>query len=940
MRKLFLFTLGILMFNSVLYAQKTFNLSDKIPFDKSFRKGVLPNGLTYYIKRNTNPKDKASFYIYQNVGAVLETDQQNGLAHFLEHMAFNGTKTFPGNSVTEMLARKGVKFGKEVNAYTGLNETVYNISSVPSKDEKVVDSCLIILRDWSHNLLLDEKEIDAERGVIQEEWRQQYNLGYKIRNQLAGVRYNSSVYSKRDALGSMDVVRTFKHDELRKFYQDWYRTDLQAIGIVGDIDVDLVEKKIKALFADIPEKTNSKLREYVVIADNDKPLYGVARERQLQETKVNFEIRFEYKEDNSLKQLRELNVINFFNTLIANRFKELEAKSGQPFTKATISYGDFVKNYKVFRVTTSVKDANLLTPALTSVFTELDRVVRFGFTDSEIERLKINLLTDAENKYNNSDRTDSEVYCKLIKNAYLEGVSIPDAKFSYEFLKEIIPTISNNDLIEIAKKYQTKKNRVYSISAPANKGIELPSASQMETLIENVQTLKLDPKAEEDFTNEPLIEKLPVAGKIISEKPLGKFGAEEWILSNGVKVIYKKAVYEKENVLLNAVSPGGMSLYDTKALPSVTAAAKFVGGYGLGNFDPITLKKVLTGKTVETNYAITDFNESVFGKSTSKDLETMMQLIYMRFQKPRFDREKFNESIKRYEEEFTPAKRRFPSSKDSLNFIINKDNPRFLKFDEHYVASINFDSIQKIYKDRFNNAADFTFYISGDIDADVLKPLVEQYIGSLPGNQSRENWFARKSYFPKGVNKYRLYLPMSEPKAMQIIKMQADGKYSRENVVYHTILGEILKIRLIDVIREKEGGTYTVGVTSNSVRIPEMKFNLEISFNCDPEKADYLSMLTHKELETLKKEIKQEELDIVVSNLKKNTQNVKETNNYWIFALQNYITYNEDVTSSKYISEILNNVTVKDIKKAAKNFLNTADIADAIIYPKKYNSKK
>lgn len=851
-------------------------------------------------------------------------------------MAFNGTKTFPGNTLTEMLARHGVKYGKEVNAYTLLDETVYNVSKVPTKDKKVVDSCLIILRDWSHNLSLEDKEIDAERGVIQEEWRQQYNFASRIRSQLSNVRYNGSIYSKRDVLGSMDIVRTFKPEELRSFYQDWYRPDLQAIGIVGDVDVDAVEQKIKELFAEIKPLANAKPRTYATIPDNDKPLYAVAREAQLNDFKINFEIRFPNKEDNSLAKLRESYVINIFNSLMANRFKEWEAKNSNSPLKGTVSYSDFVKNYKVFRVTAQAKDNKMLDQALTMAFSELDRVARFGFTQAELLRIKTNLLVDAENKsnYNQSNKSDSDVYCKLLKSAFFEGMAVPDAEFSYQFAKEIIPTITNEELIQFAKKYLTQKNRVYTISSPAKKGLELLDANQIDAIIAKVQASNLEPNAEEEYFNKPLIASLPKAGKIVSEKALDKFDSQEWILSNGAKIIYKKGTYDKGNILINAVSPGGYAVYPIEKLPSAQATAKFVDFFGLGDFDPLSLKKILTGKTVETSFSIGETTESVMGKSTTKDLETMMQLVYLRFAQPRFDRVKFDDYIKHYYEEVVANSKRVPALKDTLNAIITKGDSRILKVDKAYIDAINFDTMQKIYKERFENAGDFTFYIIGDVDAAVLKPLVEKYIDALPGNSTKETRMPREPFFPKGKTKQRVYLPMSQPKAALFIKMQADGEYNRTNIIDHVIFGEILKIRLLSSIREKEGAAYTINVTANSTRLPSVKLNMEITFNCDPEKAEYLNTLVYKEIDAMKKKVTQEELNMVVTNLDKNTESQNESNNYWLVVLRNYLDYNEDMTSSKYIRDVLKTVSVKDIEKTAKKYIKKANITDVVFYPK------
>jgi len=938
MRKILVLCLGVLLFNGALFAQSFTDLSQEVPFDKTFRKGVLPNGLTYYIKHNEEPKGRASYYIYQNVGAVLETDKQDGLAHFLEHMAFNGTKTFPKKSMLNMLESNGIKFGRDINAYTTHNETVYNISRVPTADKNLIDSCLIILRDWCDELSLEVEEIDAERGVINEEWRSRISARTRLSEQVDAVKYNNSIYSKRTVIGDMDVVKTFDPKELRDFYHNWYRTDLQAIAVIGDIDADAVEKRIKELFSPIPAIENPKKRFFAEIADNAKPLYTVGTDKELKNESVSLMIRNRTSYDNTLAGLREKFVNSFFNALMSNRYKEIKSKGNAPFLRASANYGDFMRGYKVFTISTQAKQDEL-SKAFEATYRELQRVINHGFTTNELERLKTNMLLATENKYIKKESISSDSYGKALKSTYLKGASIPDAEFNYNFAKAIIPTITLEEIQAYASKFLTDHNRVFVVNAPEGKESTLPNLEELETIIAKVQKENIAPYIDNTPISAKLLSKEPKGGKIISEKKLSNFNAVEWKLSNGATVVYRFADYEKNSVALSAVSDGGASVYEVKDLPSYGGAAQYVKSFGIGDLSPSNYKKVMTGKSASSNFKIGSYSESVSGASTTKDVETMMQLVYMRFEKPRFDKEKFDIFIKKGREALKNQVKTAKSvMKDTLNSIIFNNDPRYSKFDTDYLNQIDFNKIQEIYTDRFDGASDFTFFIVGDVSKEKIKPLVEKYIGSIKETTRKENWVSNKSYYPHGKHEYKIKLPMDEPKATVAIKMRADAKYSRENVIYHSILSSILNLRYTESIREKEGGTYGVSVRANSSRKPKMEQSLNIQFSCDPEKAEHLKSLVYKELEIIQKKVTQEELDKVILNIKKNTEHRTESNKFWMSALKTYYETGEDKQKPEYLETILNNTTPKDIQKHAKKFLKKTDVLDIVFSSGKQNS--
>jgi zinc protease len=929
MQKFFLILLGFVVLNWNGIAQEFTDLSQPIPPDSTIRTGVLNNGLTYFIKHNEEPEERASFYIYQNVGAILENDDQDGLAHFLEHMAFNGTTTFPGKSMLDMLERNGVKFGADINAYTAKDETVYNISRVPTTNIELLDSCLLILRDWSDRLALTEEEIDAERGVITEEWRTRQNSNFRIRAQMAPAIYNGSKYAERDVIGELDVIKNFKPEVLRSFYYDWYRTDLQAIAIVGDIDAAEMEKKVIALFSAIPAVENPKPRYAIEIPDNMDPIYNVATDHEVKNVSLSLYVRHAYRPENTLESRRENYVHSLFNTMMRNRFAEISQSGDAPFLSASIQLKDFVRGYKIFQLISSSHPGEEVT-AFQTVYTVLQQVINEGFTENELERAKKNMLSSSENAYNKRDQISSDTYCKSLKDVYLTGVSLPDAEFKHKFEREIIPGITLKEVSAVPNKYLTDENRVYSVIGPEGSDSTIITLDEIENTIADVESSDLEAYIDNTPINTELLPEKPQPGKIVSEKSLDQFDATEWTLSNGAKVVFRFANFQKDIVQLRATSEGGSSVYEASDLPSLTAVNSFVRSFGIGSFDPVTYNKVMVGKRTRSAFKVETNYETISADAIPDEIETMLQLVYMRFEDPRFDEEKYNNLMERnYRNLENKVITANSIIRDTLNSIINQGNPRSRKWDKSLLDEMSFDRMKSIYHERFSNAADFVFFIVGDINEEKLKPLVEKYIGAIGTTGEKENWVDNGIFFPEGKNTYRIAVP-EENKSKVYLRMSADTRYSRETVVYQTILQAVLKLRFTENIREKEGGTYGVYVASSVVKIPEPHINMEIKFDCAPQNADRLKSLVYGELENVQHHVLQTDLDKVVLSLKKNREHAAENNNYWMSVLQTYYESGENMLDPEYYDAILDRVTTKDIEKQARTFFKHADVVDII----------
>lgn len=937
MKRVFiLFLFGCLGFGS-LHAQ--LDLNKAFPQDPHVKKGTLKNGLTYYLRHNEEPKERASFYIIRNAGALLETKEQDGLAHFLEHMSFNGTKNFPKKGIISLLEKYGVSFGRNINAYTSQNETVYNISEVPTNIPDLLDTCLLILHDWVYYLALEEEEIDAERGVITEEWRQRRTPQFRIRAQIFPVITKGSQYAVRDVIGSLDVIQNFEYQAIRDFYHKWYRTDLTAIAICGNFDVDKMEKKIVDLFSSLPAVKNPQPRPFYEIPEHNEMRYVLATDKEI--VKSNIQIISLKKDDvkpkdKNKKYYRDALISNFYNTLVSSRFSELMQKPNPPFIGGSFGFYGFARGYNSFSVSTTAKP-NEEEAALKAVLTELERVKRFGFLNSELERAKINLMAGMESAYRQKEKTTNDAYIKSMQDNFLENDPMIDFTDYYNFVKTVVPTITVEEVSAKSKEIDFNKNTSISISGPEN--VKHLTEAEAKRIIQEISNSKdIEPYVDNTVNAGGLIREELKGGNVVSEKRLPKFDAVEWTLGNGAKVVFRKADFEKDNVSLTSRSEGGTSLYDIDMLPSAANAADFVSAFGLGEYDPVSLGKMLTGKIAGVGARIGGLTESVSGSSTPADFETMLQLLYMKFEHPRFDEVIFNNAIERSRASLKQTlKNPQKIMQDSVTLIMSNYHPRVQLYNEDYLNSLTLDKIKQVYLDRIKDASDFTFFIVGNIDESTVKPLVEKYIGSIKSYNRKETWVDHKIEGPKGKTEKKIELELTEPKATVLVSISSDKiKYTPYDRICAGILESILELRYTESIREREGGTYGVGVGFNINRLPKPSYSLSLNFECDPNRVDQLKPLLYHEIETLIKEgVKAEDLDKTVKNMRKNHEQSKQHNSYWMNVLYNYYTTGIDNTDPQNFEDIINKITTKDIQKWAKKFYKKADIVDIVFEPKK-----
>jgi zinc protease len=908
-----------------------------VPNDESVRQGVLENGMTYYIKSNKEPKERASFYIIQNVGALLEEDDQNGLAHFLEHMAFNGTEHFPDKGIIDFLEKHGVAFGENINAYTSQNQTVYNLSDVPVNKPGVLDSCLLILNDWSNYLLLTDKEIDAERGVIKEEWRTRRTADFRMYSASMKYLYPNSKFAERDVIGDLDVIENFDYNTLRDFYHEWYRSDLQAIAMAGDFDADEVERKVIDLFSKIPPVENAPERPFYEIPDQDAPVYGLVTDPEADQTIIQYMIRHRKADDGpeTFMKYRERYIQDLFNSMMGQRIQELLQKGDPPFVVGVINYGDFERGYEALSAITIPKP-NQEDVSFTALLTELERAKRYGFTQGELDRAKSDILSQWEQHYKQRDKISNEEYVSSYISNFLDGDAYPSTEFGYQAVQAIMPTITLGDFDQRLSQWITDKNQVLVIQGPEGEGVKHLSEAESMAILEKVKTAEIEPYQDEALAESLVaIEPDPVA--VVNEKKLEELDAVEWKLANGARVIFRHADFEKDQVQIRAYSIGGSSIYGDEDVPTTEMLTSLITMYGVGDFDAMGLQKMLSGKNISLNLSLGNLSEGLDGAASPKDMEAMMQLVYLYFNQPRFDKEAHDAIIARYMA-FVENMNNNPQKimSDSLSLITTDYNPRTRILDQEFLRDVNFERLEEIYRDRYADASDFLFIIVGNMDQEGVKLLAQKYIGSIKDLDRTESWIDRKVHEPEGKVEKTIPMSLATPKANVNIVINQEFTYDPYNLMLLQVIEGILDLRYTESIREEEGGTYGVRIMTSLSKWPTEKATMRINFDCDPDRAADLKEKVYAELDKLANEGPSEkDLSKTVENILKDRQESKEHNTYYLSTLYNYYLYGINFDDPVNFEDIVNGLKTEDVQKVMKTFYDHPNIVDVVFVPSK-----
>ena len=918
-------TIVALFFACNIYAQQ-----GKIDNDNTIRKGILPNGMTYYIRHNAQTKGVADFYIAQKVGSILEEKRQRGLAHFLEHMAFNGTKHFPGNTlqpgIVAWCESVGIKFGANLNAYTSVDQTVYNISAAPVTREGVIDSCLLILNDWSHELLLTDKEIDKERGVIEEEWRTRRSgmAMQRLSEQAMPIIYAGTKYSDCMPIGNIDIVRTFPYNDLRDYYSKWYRPDLQAIIVVGDINEDKIEEKIKKLFAKIPLPQNPAHRIYYPIGNNEKMILYTATDKE--QPTVNFTLYMKRdvtpkQERNTIQNYADDYKTNILRMAINDRLEELSRTKNAPFISASVRSGNFflASTKDAFELSGVLKEGKAL-EAIQLLVGEVERARANGITIDELKRGKAEMLSYAENDYNDrSNRRNGEFVEQCVQN-FLEETPIIEPEKELEMVRKLDKTVTIDDVNALAKTIITNQNQVVTMFGPDKNTFKMPTNSSIENAILKAQKQHYTPYKTQNTLTERLITKLPKPGSIISERTY-KYGYTEFTLSNGLKVYVRSTNFEPDEVNLKLFSLGGKNIYPDSEMPNLTylMAGATIGG--VAQYNDLTLEKMLAGKTATVTPFIDNDTRGMAGTSNVKDTKTLLELVYLYFTQPRKDPQAFKNLMEQQQEFLTNAHvNPMLAYNDTLHKVAYATN-RMESMNKEQLKRVNYNRIMHIYKELFANAANFKLILTGNININKLKPLLCQYIATLPSNNTKETIGTYEPKLVDGKKTYIFHKKQTTPTAITTIVIKGKMEYNNRNELLMDAIGQLLRIVYTEKVREDKGGTYSVQASGNLQHHPNDEALLRIAFQTDPQKYNDLIPIVYKELEKMATEgPSQQDLDKVKAYELKVYNQVLRMNNYWEYVLYTDLYNGIDVdTDFRYIVE---NMTCGDIRTTLRNLLS------------------
>ena len=883
-----LFILFLFVFSSSLFAQQ--NLNDKLPVDPNVKIGKLSNGLTYYIRQNKKPEQKVELRLVVNAGSILEDDSQQGIAHLSEHMAFNGTTHFQKNDIISFLQSIGVKFGNDLNAYTSFDETVY-ILPIPTDKPGNIEKGFQILEDWAHNVTYKNEDIDGERPVVLEESRLGKGARDRMFRKIYPQLFAGSLYANRLPIGLDSIIKNEGYETIRKFYKDWYRPDLMAVIVVGDIEPGKAEELVKKYFSGLANPQNERPRIYApvpayqkseskVVTDKEATSYSLIVNYSSEKTHPSLTLG-DYKEDLTKE---------IFTTLLNQRLRELTQKENPPFIFAFANFGSYARGYESFSGTIGTGDKDATT-GLKAFEEELERVKKYGFTKPELDRAKSDMLTEMERMYNEKNKTESENYTSEYVRNFLTQEPTPGIEKENSYYKELLPQISIEDVNNIGKKLQQNSNQFIALTGPEPAaGKELPSSDDLLAVVASVEKMDIKPY-EEKVISSSLMTTVPKPGKIISTKKNAVLGTTEFTLNNGVTVTIKPTDFKNDEILMSAVRPGGKNNYGVKDKYNAEYAASVINSMGVGNFSPVDLQKALTGKTATVTPVISDISEGMNGNSSVKDIESMMQLLYLYFTSPRFDTSLFKSYIQK-----NKAQLAFLSANPQVTFIdtlfktIYHNDPLapVVIPKPEYFDQVNLDRVMQIYKERFGDVNGMHFTFVGSFKENDLQPLIEKYIASLPSTSKKFSYVDNKVRPVKGkvninVNKGK------EQKSLILAVYSGEMPYSDALDLKADAISEILNIRIIEELREKIQGIYGGGTQAQFEKLPYSHYSFILQLPCGPEKVDTLLYAANKEIQDLiKNGPSKENLEKVKQQWREKYKVDIKENSTWLSQLESF----------------------------------------------------
>jgi zinc protease len=914
---------GVLFFSLNTKAQN-------IPLDAKVRTGKLANGFTYYIRHNEEPKNRVTFYLANKVGAVLEDDDQRGLAHFMEHMSFNGTAHFPKNELINYLQKAGVRFGADINAYTSFDETVYQLP-LPSDNPEIVKNGIEIMHDWAHGATLDVAEINKERGVVLEEKRLGKGAGDRMRIKYFPVILNNSRYAHRLPIGTEEVLSNFKPETIKRFYRDWYRPNLQALIVVGDVNVDQMEKIIKTKFADLKNPVKPRARTKYSVPLTGKNQFIAVTDPEMTVTTAEVMIKQPELVLHTVAEYRQSILRGLYNQMLGERYAELQRQAEPPFLSGGAGINSFIGGLDAYTVSVTAKPGEL-EKGFKAAWRENERAKRFGFTATELSRAKTSYQNQFEAALKEKNKTQSESYVREYLQYFLQGTAAPGIDYEYKLVTKDLAGITLNELNAMAKTAIKPTDRDILLMAPEKDKASLPTETAFNTWIKEVEAENLTAYHDETSTLSLLI-KEPVAGKIISESKDAKLGITTLTLSNGIKVLLKPTDFRNNEVSFAGFAPGGTSLYPDADYQSASAA-NIIPGYGAGNYNTTELNKYLSGKQLGVQTSIGERTQNIDGGAVNSDLEAALQLMYAYVTEPRKDSAMFKGMISRSKASLA-NRLNDPNSvfQDTMSAVLGNYSIRRTGPSVHKIDQVNLDKAYSVYKERFADVSGFTFVFVGSIDTNTIKPLIEKYMASLPANGKTEQAKDLNINIPPGVIE-RIVYKGSEPKATVNLIFSGDFDYSFEDKLKMDALKETLQIRMLERLREEESGVYSPSVRMNTVKLPKGRFSTTISFGCAPQNADKLIASALDEINKIKTDgPSQINVDKFKAETQRGIETALKTNGFWLNYLSAQLQNDEKLDQVDNYTKQLNTITPNDVKKMADKYLKGKNYIKLVLLP-------
>jgi zinc protease len=930
MRKVYpILALFLILLPALGYSQA--DLSAKLPLDPEVTIGKLPNGLTYYIRRNTVPAGRAEVWLAVNAGSVLEDEDQRGLAHLVEHMAFNGSRGFERQDLVRYLESIGMRFGADVNAYTSFDETVYTLT-VPTDRPEFLDQSLRILEAWADGITFDPAEVAKEKGVVIEEWRLGRGASARMDDEQFPILFKGSRYAERLPIGEKAILDKASPEALRRFYHDWYRPDLMAVVAVGDFDPAKVEESIRKRFSGLRNPDKPRPREVFPVPAHSETLFAVSTDPEATDTSVAIHWKQAKRPEDKVGDYRRSIVEELYHSMLNSRLDEIAQSPEPPFLWAGSSAGKFVRSAEVTSLAAGVKEGEV-GRGLAALLTEVERVRRHGFTPGELDRAKKEWLLGYEQAYRERGKIESTTFAEEFVRAFTQGESVPGIPAELELVRRFLPGISLAEVNALAGEWLNGGSRVVMVNAPKKEGQTLPAESELRAIFAQVAQRDVEPYVDRAVAG-PLVPEPPKPGKVIQETRVAEVGLTEWRLSNGVRVLLKPTDFKNDEILLTGYSPGGHSLVPDKDFPSALFATALVGEAGFGNFDAVSLEKALAGKSVQLGPYISQLEEGVEGGSSVRDLDTLLQLVYLSVTAPRKDEAAFHSFLTRMTA-FAQNRLADPGQafSDAMTKALTQDHLRWQPVSPELIARVDPETAWRIYKERFADAGDFTFILVGSFKPEAIKPQVEAWLGGLPSTGRKEAWRDVGVQPPGGVVEVKVERGL-EPKSRVQIAFTGDAQFSRESRHGITALSDLLEIRLREVLREDMGAIYGVEVSAGIDRRPRQRYTFTIGFGCAPEQVQPLVRAVFKEIESIQqKGVSDSYVEQVRESQRRERQTDSKTNEFWLAALETYDSEGLDLRDLPRFEELLRGVTSDSLRDAARRYLNEKRYVIGVLDP-------